>query len=105
MYVVAMKIFLKSIGDKGTVYEFDVHPSITANEFIRTVFAPKLNWLHPMHLKLQIGVTGVEGDNSLESYGIKEGSTLSWIHHKNFQPYFLPWPPKDEPQPSSSSVH
>ena len=101
-----MKIFVKfMLGDKGEVHELHVHPSISVNEFKWTVLAPKLNWLHPDNLKLGIGVTAVEGDNSLESYGIKEGSTLSWIHHKNFQPYFLPWPPKDEPQPSSSSVH
>ena len=98
-----MKIFVKfMLGDKG-VYEFDVHPSITVNEFKRTVFAPKLNWMHPDNIKLGIGVTAVEGDNTLESYGIKEGSTLGWIHHKNGRSYFLPWPPKEEPQPSRSS--
>ena len=98
-----MKIFVKGIlGDKD-VTEVHVHPTISVNEFKWTVLAPKLRSWHPDNIKLGFGVTPVEGDNSLESYGIKEGSTLSWIHHKNFQPFFLPWPPKEEPQPSRSS--
>ena len=98
-----MKLFVKCIlGDKDVI-EVHVHPIISVNEFKWTVLAPKLRW-HPDNIALGFGVTNLEGDNTLESYGIEEGSTLRWIQHKNFRWNFLPWPPKDEPQPSRSSV-
>ena len=97
-----MKIFVKGICGDDDQIEVYVHPTISVDE-LKWMLAPRLHF-HPIHISLGLGVTNLEGDNTLESYGIEEGSTLRWIQHKNFRWNYLPWPPKDEPQPSRSSV-